>query len=29
VQLDRNNQSLDLHVDRRRGAVIEVEMVSP
>ena len=29
VQLDRNNQSLDLHVDRRRGAVIEVDMVSP
>lgn len=29
VQLDRHNQSLDLHVDRSRGAVIEVEVVSP
>ncbi len=29
VQLDRHNQSLDLHIDRSRGAVIEVEMVSP
>lgn len=29
VQLDRHNQSLDLHVDRSRGAVIEVELVSP
>lgn len=29
VQLDRNHQSLDLHVDRSRGAVVGVEVVSP
>ncbi len=29
VQLDRYNQSLDLHVNRSRRTVIEVEVISP
>jgi len=29
VQLDRHHQSLDLHINRRRGTVVEVEVFSP
>lgn len=29
VQLDRDHQGLDLHIDRSRGAVVEVEIMSP